>query len=432
MIEVENDEAGELSALDDLVDALNEAEGGEAYDYIETGVTGTDFIRSGIVYRPALVTPVGDVAVLDDLAFTLPPGGSDNQKNRPVVAQTFADANGAFTVAVVHLRSKGGSCGDGNDDPLQGACNGTRTVAARELVRWLAGDPTGSGDADVLVVGDFNAYDEEDPIDAFRAGADGELGTDDDYVDLVERDQGEFAYGYLFGAEFGTLDYAFASPPARRAGDGHDRLAHQRRRAGPPRLRHDLQRPRLLRADPVPGLGPRPRPRRPRARRRRRRGHGVLDGYAARVRRLRRRRRRPDVRRVRRAPERGGRPGRPLDVLVRRVQPVHRARDLLGEPGGRDRRPARLRDPERRRRPPGRRHPGRAGRVRARRGGRPRRHAGRGRLGPRRRGGRLLQTRTASSAAAGSAPAPPAAPAPQTTSPPSSRPSAPTSRPSSR
>ena len=213
VIEVENDEAGELSALDDLVDALNEAEGGEAYDYVETGVTGTDFIRSGIVYRPALVTPVGDVAVLDDEAFTRPPGGSSNQKNRPVVAQTFADATGAFTVAVVHLRSKGGSCGDGNDDPLQGACNGTRTVAARELVRWLAGDPTGSGDADVLVVGDFNAYDEEDPIDAIRAGVDGELGTDDDYVDLVERDQGEFAYSYLFGAEFGTLDYAFASRP---------------------------------------------------------------------------------------------------------------------------------------------------------------------------------------------------------------------------
>ncbi|MDT7856420.1 ExeM/NucH family extracellular endonuclease [Rubrivirga sp. S365] len=213
VIEVENDEAGELSALDDLVDALNAAEGGEAYAYVETGVTGTDFIRSGIVYRPARVTPIGDVAVLDDPAFTKPPGGSENQKNRPVVAQTFTDADGVFTVAVVHLRSKGGSCGAGNDDPLQGACNGTRTVAARELARWLAGDPTGSGDADVLIVGDFNAYDEEDPIDALRAGADGELGTADDYVDLVERAQGEFAYSYLFGAEFGTLDYAFASLP---------------------------------------------------------------------------------------------------------------------------------------------------------------------------------------------------------------------------
>ena len=213
IIEVENDAAGELSALDDLVDALNEAAGDGTYDYVETGVTGTDFIRSGIVYRPAQVTPVGDVAVLDDLAFTRPPGGSENQKNRPVVAQTFADANGTFTVAVVHLRSKGGSCGPGNDDPLQGACNGTRTVAVGELVRWLASDPTGSGDADVLVVGDFNAYDEEDPIDALRAGLDGELGTADDYVDLVERDQGEFAYSYLFGAEFGYLDYAFASAP---------------------------------------------------------------------------------------------------------------------------------------------------------------------------------------------------------------------------
>ena len=211
VIEVENDEAGELSALDDLVDALNEAAGEGAYDYVETGVTGTDEIKSALIYRPALVTPVGGVAVLDDPAFT-DPFGSGGQRNRPAVAQTFSDANGTFTVVVNHFKSKGGSCGPGDDDPLQGSCNGTRTAAAEALLDWLAGDPTGSGDADVLLVGDFNAYDEEDLIDAVRAGADGELGTADDYVDLVERDGGEFAYSYLFGAELGYLDYAFASP----------------------------------------------------------------------------------------------------------------------------------------------------------------------------------------------------------------------------
>ena len=34
------------------------------------------------------------------------------------------------------------------------------------LVDWLATDPTGSGDADFLIIGDLNSYDKEDPIDA--------------------------------------------------------------------------------------------------------------------------------------------------------------------------------------------------------------------------------------------------------------------------
>ena len=62
--------------------------------------------------------------------------------------------------------------------------------------------PTNSDDPDVLILGDLNAYDEEDPIDQLKA---------DGYTDLVEAFQGEFAYSYVFSGEFGHLDYALAN-----------------------------------------------------------------------------------------------------------------------------------------------------------------------------------------------------------------------------
>ena len=79
-------------------------------------------------------------------------------------------------MAVNHLKSKGSPCDDvGDPDPGDGAgnCNLTRTGAAEALVDWLAGDPTGSGDPDFLIIGDLNSYDKEDPIDVADVGAAG-------------------------------------------------------------------------------------------------------------------------------------------------------------------------------------------------------------------------------------------------------------------
>ncbi len=70
--------------------------------------------------------------------------------------------------------------------------------AAEALVDWLAGDPTGSGDPDVLILGDLNSYDKEDPIDVLLAGG---------YTDLESHFHGEFAYSYLFDGQLGYLDY---------------------------------------------------------------------------------------------------------------------------------------------------------------------------------------------------------------------------------
>ena len=61
-------------------------------------------------------------------------------------------------------------------------------------------DPTGSGDADYLVIGDMNAYYLEDPIETMRAGG---------LVDLLAGT--ETPYSFAFDAQSGAYDYALAS-----------------------------------------------------------------------------------------------------------------------------------------------------------------------------------------------------------------------------
>lgn len=215
LIEMENT-AG-VEPLADIVAGLNDQLGAGTYAYIATGTIGTDAIKVGIIYKPATVTPVGSYQTLTS---AVDPRFIDT-KNRPSLAQTFREnaSDEAFTVVVNHLKSKGSDCNDLGDPDLgdgQGNCNVTRTLAAQALVDWLASDPTGSGDPDYLIIGDLNSYDEEDPINAIKAGADGIAGTKDDYVDLIEEHNGEFAYSYVFDGQLGYLDYALATKKLKR------------------------------------------------------------------------------------------------------------------------------------------------------------------------------------------------------------------------
>jgi predicted extracellular nuclease len=210
LIEIEN-YPGDVPTAD-LVSGLNAVMGAGTYDYIATGAIGTDAIRQAFIYKPATVSALGDFAVLDDPSFTDPLGYGE-QKSRPALAQTLMDKStcGVFTVVVNHLKSKGSACGPGDDDPEQGNCNLTRTLGAQALVDWLATHPTGSGDSDFLIIGDLNAYDKEDPIDAVKAGPDDVPATDDDYSDLIYHFQGEYAYSYVFDGQLGYLDHALAN-----------------------------------------------------------------------------------------------------------------------------------------------------------------------------------------------------------------------------
>ena len=204
LIEIQNDGG---AATEDLVTALNAATAPGTYDYVRTGVIGTDAIKQAFVYQPAAVRPVGAYAVLDT---SVDPRFVDTS-NRPALVQTFQEvATGErVTVAVNHFKSKGSSCdrlGDRDLGDGQANCNLTRTAAARALADFLATDPTKSGDRDVLVIGDLNSYRNEDPIRALEAAG---------YTDLVEQFGGDDAYGYLFDGQLGYLDHALANASLR-------------------------------------------------------------------------------------------------------------------------------------------------------------------------------------------------------------------------
>lgn len=202
LMEIEND-APPNSAIEDLVAGLNAAAGPGTYAFINTGVVGADQIRVALIYKPASVTPVGSFALLTSAVDPL----FDDTKNRPALAQTFAqNANGQrFTVVVNHLKSKGSACDDVGDPDTgdgQGNCNLTRTNAANALVNWLATDPTGSGDPDFLIIGDLNSYAMEDPITALKNGG---------FTNLIENFLGAEAYSFVFQGQSGYLDHALAN-----------------------------------------------------------------------------------------------------------------------------------------------------------------------------------------------------------------------------
>ena len=201
LLEIENNINDD--AVTDLVAGLNAATAPGKYDYVATGAIGSDAIKVALLYQPEAVSLVGGYAILDASVD----GRFDDARNRPSLAQTFIDntTGGIFTVAVNHLKSKGSDCNDAGDPDTgdgSGNCNLTRKAAAEALVDWLASDPTGSGDADVILIGDFNSYDKEEPIDVLLAGG---------YTDLIDAYRGEDAYSFVFGGQIGYLDYALAN-----------------------------------------------------------------------------------------------------------------------------------------------------------------------------------------------------------------------------
>jgi len=207
--EVENDGYGPASAIADLVGKLNAATAPGTYAFVDADANtgqinglGTDAIKVGLIYKPGTVTPVGQTAVLNTVAFVN--GGDSAPRNRPSLAQAFArNANGGrFIVDINHLKSKGSACDAPDLLDGQGNCSQVRVNAANALSAWLASDPTGTGERDILILGDLNSYALEDPITAL-AGA--------GYADLVRSFVGPGAYAYVFGGQWGYLDHALGS-----------------------------------------------------------------------------------------------------------------------------------------------------------------------------------------------------------------------------
>ncbi|MBW3605991.1 MAG: ExeM/NucH family extracellular endonuclease [Actinobacteria bacterium] len=233
LIELENDyedlydgDPSTQPSIQTLVDQLNANAGAGTYDWIRVpeslltaeglggGGLGTDAIAVGIIYQPALATPVGEAAAFDIDALL---GGADPDNNRWPLAHSFEIDRQVVTVVVNHFKSKGSPCddtvvpdgfGDGQNDPQTGSCDLVREYAAERLIEWIETKPTGVRSPDAFVVGDLNAYGEEDPIRIF---------TDAGYRDVVERYDDTFTF--KFDGRFGRLDYILASPSAKRLVD---------------------------------------------------------------------------------------------------------------------------------------------------------------------------------------------------------------------
>lgn len=209
LMEIENQ--GNAAVLD-LVAALNAKVGAGTYASLTlpAGGTGTDAIRVALIYQPAVLVPVGDAR-------------SDTQAvhNRPPLAQTFTAANGEkFSVIVSHFKSKG-SCPN-DDGPNteqgdgQGCWNALRVEQAQALRGFIAALQASTGDPDVIVIGDLNAYGKEDPVLDFSTHG---------YVDQIARFEPS-GYSYVFDGESGYLDHALATPSlsAQIVGAGHWRI----------------------------------------------------------------------------------------------------------------------------------------------------------------------------------------------------------------
>ncbi|QOR47970.1 ExeM/NucH family extracellular endonuclease [Trueperella pecoris] len=192
------------TAVETLVAALNKASEPGKWAAIKTGKVGTDAITTALIYQPKLVQPVGNFDILTknvDSRFI-------DTKNRPTIAQTFKHlaTNETITIAVNHLKSKGSKCKDPSEATLGhlvGNCQETRVKAVHALTDWLKGDKIKVEKSDnILVIGDMNSYDHEDPIKTFENAG---------YTDMVKKFHGENAYSYVYNGQLGYLDYALAN-----------------------------------------------------------------------------------------------------------------------------------------------------------------------------------------------------------------------------
>jgi 5'-nucleotidase len=205
------------AALSTLTDALNAAlpTGAGEWAFVPTPpaselppTADQDVIRTAFIYKKDAVEPVGDSHVLVDPPFA---------NARQPLAQEFKPAGAttddeAFIAIVNHFKSKGSGTGaDADKGDGQGASNASRVAQAKALVHFSADLQSTLGTSDVFLIGDFNAYGQEDPVVTITGAG---------YTDLGAAETDKYSYSYD-GAS-GSLDHVFASSSAEKKVSGVD------------------------------------------------------------------------------------------------------------------------------------------------------------------------------------------------------------------
>ena len=177
------------SAAEMLVRAMNERAKKARYAYVSQGWSNGDTISCGYIYRTDRVRPYGDL----QYGYHDP----SSHYHYRMVACGFEEIKSGerFVLNINHLRSKRGT-GDES--------NSKRMVNVDSLLVMLDKIEQEQlfGDKDILLVGDYNCYSQEQPIQTLvQAG----------YEDVLMQ-YDSTGYSYVYHSEAGYLDRAFASP----------------------------------------------------------------------------------------------------------------------------------------------------------------------------------------------------------------------------
>ncbi len=201
LMEIENDGFDQYSAIAELVTALAEATN-QPWQFIghQNNKIGSDVITNGLIYRADRVTPEGNAIILTDGPFEF--------RSRPPLIQRFKPHNTVenLVVAVNHFKSKG-SCPknaanpDANQRDGQACWNATRTRSAQQLATFIDSHPELSRYPLRALIGDFNAYAQEDPIQTLLKQG---------YYNRIDVFNSN-AYSYVYDAQAGSLDHILVS-----------------------------------------------------------------------------------------------------------------------------------------------------------------------------------------------------------------------------
>lgn len=177
------------SAAQMLVNAMNARAKKVQYAYVSQGWSNGDTISCGYIYRSDRVRPYGDL----QYGYHDP----SNHHHYRMVACGFEEIKSSerFVLNINHLRSKRGTGAESNAKRMANVDSLLVMLNKIEQEQVF-------GDADILLVGDYNCYTHEQPIQTIIGAG---------YKDILMQ-YDSTGYSYVYHSEAGYLDRAFASP----------------------------------------------------------------------------------------------------------------------------------------------------------------------------------------------------------------------------
>ena len=189
-VEIEQGQA----ALQELAQMLTELTGRE-YSYIDDGGSSSgSYTKSGYVYCTETLEPIGNMR-----------SNNTRVQNRKKMQAFEEKTTGErFIFSINHFKAKSGTGTGMNADQGdgQGIFNYDRVQEAQSVLTDYQSNRAYYGDADILIMGDLNAYGKEDPITTLTRGG---------MTDLHRYFHQDSSYSYVFHGQAGYLDHALAN-----------------------------------------------------------------------------------------------------------------------------------------------------------------------------------------------------------------------------